>query len=247
MFDYLRPQNLDELAIILKERKGEILFYSGGTEIVSQYRQRPEIAPLLVDVKSIQEASVVKREAGRLTLGANVNLNELEKIHPDLSKLAKGIADRTIRNRITLGGNVCGKLPYREIVLGLLALGARVTFFGAEGLREEALQDVFDKFLKRGQEELVLSFEMEDARFFVRRFTRSAPIDYPILTMVARNMEQGVFVGLSGYGAVPIYGNFADPETALQHFLPLAVDNDRASADYRKRLLQAAFAEWEEA
>ncbi|MFW5795913.1 MAG: FAD binding domain-containing protein [Alkalispirochaeta sp.] len=61
--------------------------------------------------------------------GAALRLNEIADTGAFalLGHCAAGVADRTVRNSITLGGNIAGMLPYREAVLPFLLLDGTVT------------------------------------------------------------------------------------------------------------------------
>lgn len=233
-----RPQTITELNEILETNQGS-LYYSGGTEIMADYRQGKINQATWIDIKQLEDT----RELTDDTVGSCIFLNELTKPRM-LVEVSRGIADQTIRNHLTLGGNICGKLPYREAVLPLLALDAEVSILsGGEVLREK-LRDRFDKFLRLKPGEVVLQFHFDtaDKPYRYHRYTTSGSVDYPILTYLAVKVEGGYFIGLSGYGSVPQYAVFSDWNEAEILNTFTAVTNDRASAEYRKRILQVELA-----
>ncbi|MFH2114623.1 MAG: FAD binding domain-containing protein [Spirochaetota bacterium] len=67
-------------------------------------------------MKSLADTRLLEVKAGSLALGAALPLSTFEDWpgFPLLSSTIKGVADRTVRNRLTLGGNIAGMLPYRE-------------------------------------------------------------------------------------------------------------------------------------
>ena len=84
-------------------------------------------------------------ERGRqLRFGACLTLNEAAGAGaiPAAGGGVCGVADHTVRNSITLGGNIAGRLPYREAVLPFLLADATGGDRGrSAGRREEPLVD----------------------------------------------------------------------------------------------------------
>ena len=80
-----------------------------------------------------------------LVLGSCITLSALSMVNPFplLSESATGVADQTARNKITLGGNICGRIHFREAVLPLLLADSRMVIAGSQGVREVPIHDVF--------------------------------------------------------------------------------------------------------
>ena len=92
----------------------------------------------------------------QLVIGAAVSLNKItdSKLFPLLGQTVKQIADHTSRNKITIGGNMNSELIYKESVLPLLLVDAKVKI--AKGSEEEivSLDAVFNKEMKLNAGEL---------------------------------------------------------------------------------------------
>lgn len=234
-----RPETIEELTTLLQEQTEKVLFYAGGTEIMTDYRQGKIAEHTWVDLKHLPGT----REISPGTVGSCVFLNELTE-PAMLVDAAQGVADNTIRFQLTLGGNICGKLPFREAVLPLLALDAEISLLSQGNIVREKLREKFDKFLRLKPGEVVYQFHFENVELPYRyqRYTQHGSIDYPILTYLAVKTAEGYFVGLSGYGSVPQWKMFPNwnEEDILNSFT--AANNDRGSADYRKRLLAVELA-----
>ena len=73
----------------------------------------------VIDIKDIPECRTLQFERHHLALGSALTLTEITENggFPLLSKAAREVADHTARNKITLGGNICGQIFYREAVL----------------------------------------------------------------------------------------------------------------------------------
>ena len=129
---YLQPETLDEAVQAWQEEHAagrEPRYLAGGTEILTMARDNRLRPGALIDLKRIPETTALETAAAgtvgagaTLRYGACVSLNEVSEAprFPLLSAACGRVADHTVRNSITLGGNICGMLPYREAVLPFL-------------------------------------------------------------------------------------------------------------------------------
>jgi len=235
-------------------------YLAGGTEITTTAR-RSAAYPLttLIDVKGLAETQMLETRAGSSALGAALTLAALEDWpgFPLLSATIKGVADRTVRNRLTLGGNIAGMLPYREAVLPLLLADATcvsvVPGLGAAPPTRKVwrLRDRFDKRLLLDPGELVLYFSLP-ADFTAlpwahRRRTRTGPVDYPLVTLCLVRDGAALRMAVSGAHPYPLRSDAADAALsagaassrgkAALDALGLPRSDQRASAEYRAELL----------
>jgi xanthine dehydrogenase FAD-binding subunit len=136
-FSYTRAETVEEALAAWRSAReaGEsVAYHGGGTELVTLARDNKRRFDRLIDYKGIPEAQQLGPDgssgSGEYHFGAALRLNTLvDDPQTGLVGLcARGVADRTVRNSITLGGNICGMLAYREAVLPFLLLDGRVTF-----------------------------------------------------------------------------------------------------------------------
>lgn len=238
------------------------IYFSGGTEVVTAMRKGTVKAEVVIDLKGIEAyktlgigKSPVSTDA--LWIGGGVALGALEEAMPGtlLSEVARGIADHTVRNTLTIGGNLCGRLPYREMALGLLTLGAAVVLYGPEGLVKRPMAEVFHKRLELKAGEFLLGFELAPAalaetRYFRRRRQKQTETDYPICHTVVTRRGESYSVAVSGVSAYVWFGEKtsarvetgASPQDQAmviwERLEELAVDDLRASKAYKLGLLK---------
>lgn len=229
---------------------GEVKYLAGGTELVSAGRRGVQHLDTLIDLKGCSELSTLENEKGRIRFGASLSLNAVRdsNLFPLLSRTIRHIADRTVRNRLSLGGNIAGSLPYREAVLPLLLADAAILTIaprsdGTPQRLKRPLQDVFDKRLLLDPGELVIGFELDeqmaaaDWRHFRR--TRTASVDYPLVTacFLGKGASQGIAV--SGVHPFPVYVPGPIDDATIKRLLEQgpARDDSRGSGDYRLALL----------
>jgi CO/xanthine dehydrogenase FAD-binding subunit len=230
------------------------LYLSGGTEIVTFARKGLVKTGAVIDLKGIAADRSITKENGRLRIGAGATLSELSDsgLFPLLGSACSGVADRTVRNRITVGGNIAGRLPYKEAVIPLLLTDAEVQLAGPGDERSVPLAELFDKRLKLEKGEFIRGFTLDagwaEAPWHYRRRTRGGSVDYPLLTACFLAVDGGLRIaagGLFPYAARLIEaekslaggGSPADAAGAVS----VSYRNDeRGSGEYRRRLLELA-------
>lgn len=134
---FYRPETLDEALQAWREASRP-RYFAGGTEIVTLAREGKEQSTDLVDLKALPGLREMSRGKGNaveteeLSFGAALTLNAVVDggLFTLLGHCCGGVADRTARNSITLGGNICGMLPYREAVLPFLLLDGEIEIAG---------------------------------------------------------------------------------------------------------------------
>ena len=137
-------------ALELLEKYGEqAKIIAGGTDMVIELRNNKINPDVVIDISSIDEIRYIKEEEGYIFLGAattftDVAYSELLDARLDgLKKSARLVGSPLIRNRGTIGGNICHGSPAADIVPPLLALDAMVTIKSSNNTREEKLEDIF--------------------------------------------------------------------------------------------------------
>ena len=147
--EYARPPTVEQAVDVLS-RHDNARALAGGQTLLNVMKARAASPDVLVDLADIQELrSISRRSDGALELGAMVTLSELmlsPEVHearPTLAEVASQIADVQVRNRGTLGGNVCSNDPTNHLPPLTVALGAEMTIAGRDGERTVPAEDFF--------------------------------------------------------------------------------------------------------
>lgn len=208
-FDYYRPENLQELDEAIREAQRPFQFLAGGTEIVT-LAQAGEIAPkAVIDLKAIPECNRLAIENDSFYMGAAVSLATLNRCgrFPLLGSVVSRIADHTNQCAITLGGNICGTITYRESVLPLLLADARVGFFQAGEIVEQRLRDCFHGRIQRNEETPLIYLSVEQKYLHMPHLhvkkVKNEKIDYPLLAIAALKTPKGIRLAVSGLCSFP--------------------------------------------
>ncbi|MFC1901323.1 FAD binding domain-containing protein [Chloroflexota bacterium] len=149
-FEYKAPGSLHEALHILAEAGAGAMVLAGGTDLTLQMKCRQIQPSLVVDVKRIPELNYLNwSEDEGLRLGAAVPLSKLltfKKLTEKFNILAQAcsvIGSMQIKNRATVGGNICNAAPSADSALPLLCLGASAMLASDSGTRTILLEDFF--------------------------------------------------------------------------------------------------------
>jgi aerobic carbon-monoxide dehydrogenase medium subunit len=146
--EYARPSSLDEALRILGSNDGARAL-AGGQTLINVMKSRAASPDVLVDLAGLTDLTAVSTGAGGLELGAMVTYaqlassSEVEVTRPILGEVAATIADVQVRNRGTIGGNICSNDPTNHLPPLLVALEATMTIVGPDGERTVSAGDFF--------------------------------------------------------------------------------------------------------
>jgi CO/xanthine dehydrogenase FAD-binding subunit len=218
-FDYYRPNTLKEAVDLFQylEQQGKQPFYfNGGTELLTLGRIDLAYTEAVIDIKGITECNVMQVSGDHLLLGSSLTLTAVEEanLFPLLTKTASEVADHTARGRITLGGNICARIFYREAVLPFLLADSRVLIIGAEGKKIIPINDVFQGHLRLEDGEFLVQLETETryihAPFFTVKRRQQWDTGYPLITIAALKIDQKIRVAISGLCPFPFRSPFVE-------------------------------------
>lgn len=211
-FEYYTPTTLEEAVRIFQQTDSngkEPLYYSGGTEIISMTRLNQLRTGAIIDIKGIPECNVLQIHQEQLVIGAAITLTALSEanLFPLLGETVRDAADHTNRNKITVGGNLCGKFIYREALLPFLLADSQVVLASTKGIRHVPVHEIFNGEPRLEKGELLVQI-LSDRRylglpFFTVKKTKMEKIDYPIVRISGLKTKEGIRVAFSGVSAVP--------------------------------------------
>ena len=148
--EYARPETVDEAVRLLASRDNARPL-AGGQSLVNVMKVRVASPDVLVDLNRIPALREIRAAGdGSLELGAMVTYAELiasEEAHaarPILGEVALTIADVQVRNRGTIGGNICSSDPTNHFPPVLAALQASMNIRGAESERTVSAGEFFE-------------------------------------------------------------------------------------------------------
>ena len=145
---YARPSTVEEAVSLLTEHDGARAL-AGGQTLVNVMKQRAASPDVLVDLADLDELRAISVSGTTLEIGAMATLaaimrsSEVDVSRPILAATAATVADVQVRNRGTLGGNICVNDPTNHFPPLLVALGASMTIRSAVGERVVTAEEFF--------------------------------------------------------------------------------------------------------
>jgi len=149
-FDYHAPKSLEEAVRLLGEYGEEAQILAGGTDLIPKIKQRILEPKHVINLKAIPELACIKETSEGVQIGALTKLRTVElsplingKL-PVLGEAARAIGSVQVRNRGTIGGNLCNASPCADTATALMVLDAVARIDSAEGSREVPIGEFFD-------------------------------------------------------------------------------------------------------
>ena len=146
-FSYYRPKDIPEALRILNSLAPDAGILAGGTDLLVNMKNKMEQPADIVSLGGIRELKGIDftEDTIRIGSGTPVSLlarnNELNTRAPALAQAAAGLGSVQIRNRATIGGNICSARPAADLIPPLLVHDAKLSLAGPEGNREVSLND----------------------------------------------------------------------------------------------------------
>jgi carbon-monoxide dehydrogenase medium subunit len=146
--EYAKPASLAEALAILKGNDGARAL-AGGQTLINVMKARAASPDLLVDLNGLDDLKGIELGPdGTLTIGAMATYTDISasaeaRARPILGEVCSTIADVQVRNRGTIGGNVCSNDPTNHLPPLMCAISAQMTIASEEGERTVSSDEFF--------------------------------------------------------------------------------------------------------
>lgn len=269
-FDYIRPDNLNDAISALKQYDNPFLL-AGGTDLLNGIKTGAKRPDCIVDLKTIPKMDAIIYENG-FKIGALTSIRDIElsplilqKI-PVLSQAAGTLGSVQIRNRATIGGNLCHGSPAADMATVLLAMDSKVRIVNHD--REKTIR--MDQFFSgpnttvlRKHEvlaEIIIPKKIEQFKGAYLKHSPRKAMDIGIVNIgilldvdINNSRCNQIFIALGAVAPTPIRAKKAEEllngnmlDQALIQKAAEAASNEakpisdfRASATYRKDLVRS--------
>jgi carbon-monoxide dehydrogenase medium subunit len=246
---YARPGTTDEALRLLAEHEGARPL-AGGQTLINVMKARAAAPDVLVDLNGIDELKEIElRSDGTLEIGPMTTTSQLiasqeARARPILAEVCSQIADVQVRNRGTVGGNICSSDPTNHLPPLMVAIGAELTIAGPSGKRTVPADEFFLGVYMTavGPDELLTKITVPPGRsdgFASVAVGR----DGTCIVNAAASANGELRVVLGCVGAVPevVHPSTADPEavqTAVQAAALEPPSDVHGSSEYRRALAE---------
>jgi aerobic carbon-monoxide dehydrogenase medium subunit len=247
--EYARPASVQEAVRLLRENDGARAL-AGGQTLINVMKARAASPDFLVDLRDLEELRGIDLASdGTVTIGAMATYTELmdsaeARARPILGEVCAQIADVQVRNRGTIGGNVCSNDPTNHLPPLMVALGATMHIAGEDGERSVPADAFFlgVYMTEAGPGELLTKISVPPGK---SDGFSSVPIgkDGTCIVNAAASVNGGVRVVVGCVDAVPVLLNVDSPEDDAVRDAVRGANLDppsdvHASADYRRHLAE---------
>jgi carbon-monoxide dehydrogenase medium subunit len=243
--EYAKAKSLAEALDLLAGNDGARAL-AGGQTIINVMKARAASPDMLVDLNGLAELKGIDLAAdGTLTIGAMTTYTELmrsaeAKARPILGEVCATIADVQVRNRGTIGGNVCSNDPTNHLPPLMVAVAATMTVVGAGGERvvpaEEFFLGVYMTAVGQGEllTKICIPAGKKDGFAAV-----TLGVEGTCIANAAATVNGSVRVALGCVDAVPVVVTADSPEGVADAVRAANIDppsDVHASAEYRLHL-----------
>lgn len=149
-FEYIKPTSIDAaLQALAKHQMDDVKIIAGGQSLVPMMNFRIAAPEILVDLGGIPDLVGIAEEPDWLCIGAMTTAAQVKasgivaQTAPLITMAYEHVAHVAIRNRGTLGGNLCHCDPASEMPMVMLLLDAEFEIAGQTGTRRVSAHDFF--------------------------------------------------------------------------------------------------------
>jgi carbon-monoxide dehydrogenase medium subunit len=222
---YTRAESVSEVVDALGAASGEAHVIAGGIALGILMNEKLVDPVWLIDITRVAPLGGIERlPGGGLRIGATTTHREVESSSvaaacPLLHEMAADIACGRIKNRGTIGGNICLGDPQGDPPVALTALGASLVVVGPAGTRDIPIRSFFkdlyttalkpDEILKEIRVPAVPSNSGAAYRKFAARHAMDYSSTVSAAAQVQRDPASGrigdIGLGLGGVGTIPVW------------------------------------------
>ena len=247
--EYVKPTSVADALGVLAGNDGARAL-AGGQTLINVMKARAASPDVLVDLSAIPELKGIELGSdGTLQLGPMTTYTELiaspeARARPILGEVCAQIADVQVRNRGTIGGNLCSSDPTNHLPPLMIAIGAQLTVAGADGERTVPADEFFLGVYMTavGPGELLTKITIPAGR---SDGFASVPIgvDGTCIVNAAASANGEIRVALGCVGAVPelVRPASGEAEAVREAVRASGIDppgDVHASAEYRRHLAE---------
>ncbi len=245
--EYARPASVQEAVRLLSENDGARAL-AGGQTLINVMKARVASPDVLIDLNDLDELKGIDLGSdGTVSIGAMVTYSEIldsaeARARPILAEVCAQIADVQVRNRGTIGGNVCSNDPTNHLPPLMVSLGATMTIVGQDGERSVSAEEFFlgVYMTAAGPGELLTKISVPPGKSdgFA---SVSIGKDGTCIVNAAASVNGGARVAIGCVDAVPVLLQTESPDDDAVRDAVRGANLDppsdvHASADYRRHL-----------
>jgi carbon-monoxide dehydrogenase medium subunit len=245
--EYTKPSSVAEALTSLAANDGARAL-AGGQTLINVMKARAASPDVLVDLSGLEELKGIELSGdGTLSIGPMTTYTELmgsaeARARPILGEVCSKIADVQVRNRGTIGGNLCSNDPTNHLPPLIAAIGAELTITGTDGERTVPASDFFLGVYMTavGQTELLTRITIPAGKHDGFAAV-TLGVDGTCIVNAAASMNGSLRIAIGCVDAVPVLIEAESPDTVRAAVRAAALhppDDVHASSEYRAHLAE---------
>ncbi len=142
--EYFRPNTIGDYFTISDK---DCTLLAGGTDLMPRYERGQKLPDTIIDLKKLPNFIGIKKVGDNIEIGAGTTIEELKnndlikKHFNALWQATTEFGSVQIRNRATIGGNICNASPAGDTLPALYAFGAKLLLRNKNGERSISIND----------------------------------------------------------------------------------------------------------
>jgi len=148
-FEFHEPESIEQALELKKQFNSGARFLAGGTDLLVYLKKKIVSTDHVISLQHIEGLGEIRENESDLFIGACTTMAAISR-HPAVQKRfgalksgADNMGTHLIRNRATIGGNVCNASPAGDTLPALLVYDAAALAESPDGKREIPLTDFF--------------------------------------------------------------------------------------------------------
>lgn len=167
-FEFHEPVSIEEAVALKKQYGASARWLAGGTDLLVHLKKKLISADHIISLQKVEELSEIIQNTDHVMIGActtMAGLSKSETIQQYFGALKSGgdnLGTHLIRNRATVGGNVCNGSPAGDTLPALIVYKAVALLKSPDGERQIPVEDFFTGPGKTDirEDELLLGFKL---------------------------------------------------------------------------------------
>lgn len=268
-FEYHAPKTLADACVLLDELGEKAIVLGGGSDILHKMKNGHLTPEHVVSLKNMTHLTEIRYEEGRgVVIGALVTPHGvytsklLQEKYLSLPMASHEMGNPQVRNRGTVGGNICNASPLADLPPLLIALNASVKVVEYAGERIVPLEDFISgpgkTLIKRDEilAEVIIPDQPATGSTYIKFGLRKAGALAVVGVAVAVTVKDGVLVDarivMGAVAPVPMRAKDAEAilkgqpitDALLEQAADLAaaeckpITDLRGSAEYRREMIR---------
>jgi aerobic carbon-monoxide dehydrogenase medium subunit len=267
-FDLEEPATINEVCQILqKQEKARVI--AGGTDLLVNMKKKVITPEVVVSLSTVPGLNSIDYSPDKgVTIGSMVRISDITN-SPEIKARYPGLADSggklgspQIRNRATIGGNICSARPAADMAGPLTAYGAVAVIATPNGMREQPIEKLYKGpgQTTLGKGEFLVAFKIKTPekntgicyiKYGIRHAMEIALVSVTSLVVIDKNICRSAKVVLGAVAPTFIHCPKTEEflngkelsEAVAEQAGEMAsgecspITDIRASADYRRQLV----------